>query len=301
MAEAATQGSHVTLATEARRLSQILAAIQEQTGNKIVDERSRLVGAADPELQIGFQKTPFWQALDEVLDRAGLTIYPFGEGKAIHVVPRPEGRRPRSGQASYAGPFRIEGVRVTADCDLRNSGNRSLGVTVEIAWEPRLSPISLQQRMADVSATDEQGNALATQSRDANLEVPVEADAMAKELRLPLALPPRTVREIARLDGTFTALVPGKVETFRFNNLLQAKDAEQRRAGVTVTLEQTRQNNKSWEVRIRVRFDQAGGALQSHRNWIFDNEAYLEGPDGKRLDYGTFETTRQTKNEVGRA
>ncbi len=188
-----------------------------------------------------------------------------------------------------------------ADCDRRNSGPRSLGGTVEIAWEPRLSPISLQQRMADVSATDEQGNALATQSRDANLEVPVEADAMAKELRLPLALPPRTVREIARLDGTFTALVPGKVETFRFNNLLQAKDAEQRRAGVTVTLEQTRQNNKSWEVRIRVRFDQAGGALQSHRNWIFDNEAYLEGPDGKRLDYGTFETTRQTKNEVGLA
>lgn len=304
VAEAATRGSYVTLPTEAHKFSKILAAIQEQTGNKILDDRQRMVGpATDPEIRIGFEKAPFWQALDQVLDRASLTIYPFGEGKGIHVVPCPEGRRPRAGQASYAGPFRVEPVRVTADCDLRNPANRSLAVTVEIAWEPRLSPISLQQRLSEISAVDEQGNSLAIDGRDADLEVPIEPDAMAKELRLPLALPPRTVREIARLEGSFTALVPGKIETFRFKDLAQARDkeAEQRQAGVTVMLEQVRQNNKSWEVRIRVRFDQASGALQSHRNWIFDNEAYLEGPDGKRVSYGTFETTRQTKDEVGLA
>lgn len=304
MGEAATRGSRVTLPTEAHKLSQILAAIQEQSGNKILDDRLRMVGAApDPEIRIGFEKVPFWQALDQVLDGANLTIYPFGEGKGIHVVPRPEGRRPRSGNASYAGPFRVEPLRVTADCDLRNPAHRSLALTVEIAWEPRLSPISLQQRLSEISAVDEQGNSLAIDGRDADLEVPIEPDAMAKELRLPLALPSRSVREIARLDGSFMALVPGKIETFRFQDLTPAKDkeVEQRQAGVTVMLEQVRQNNKSWEVRIRVRFDQASGALQSHRNWIFDNEAYLEGPDGKRVDYGTFETTRQTKEEVGLA
>lgn len=304
MAEAATRQSHVTLPNEVHKLSKILAAMEKQTGNTIFDDRQRMGGdASDADIKIGFEKTPFWQALDQVLDQAGLTIYSFGEGKGIHLVPRPEGRRPRAGQASYTGPFRVEPVRITADCDLRIPHNRSLAVTLEIAWEPRLSPISLQQRLADISAVDEQGNSLATESQDADLEVPIEPDATAKELRLPLVLPPRSVREIARLDGSFTALVPGKIETFRFRDLVQAKDkeVEQRQAGVTVMLEQVRQNNKSWEVRIRVRFDEASGALQSHRNWIFDNEAYLEGPDGKPVNYGTFETTRQTKDEVGLA
>ena len=48
-----------------------------------------------------------------------------------------------------------------------------------------------------------------------------------------------------------------------------------------------------------MRFDRPGDALASYRGWIFQNEAYLEGPDGKPLDYETLETTRQTPDEVG--
>jgi hypothetical protein len=188
---------------------------------------------------------------------------------------------------------------VTAERDLRNPKNQVLGVTVEITWEPRLSPISLQQRMADVSAVDDSGNPVPVGTEEAELEIPVEPEAMAKEVRIPLGLPPREVKQIARLAGTFTALVPGKVETFRFKDLEKAKDVRQRVAGVTVTLEGTRKNNKIWEVRMRVSFDEASGALQSHRNWIFENEAFLEDPDGRQVVHGTFETTRQTKNEVG--
>ena len=50
---------------------------------------------------------------------------------------------------------------------------------------------------------------------------------------------------------------------------------------------------------MRARFDDAGDALASHRTWIFDNEAYLAGSDGKPIPYGTYETTLQGKNEVG--
>ena len=302
MADAAAQSSQVTLQADAMPLSKIFAAIQEQTGNKIVDDRGRFGGQVpDPDLKVSFDKTPFWQALDRVLDQARLTIYPFAQEKAIHVIVLPEGHAPRAARASYTGPFRIEPVRVSAERDLRNPASQSLGLTLEIAWEPRLAPISLQQRMADVSAADENGNPLAIESRDAELEVPVEPDAMAKELKIPLGLPPREVRQIARLQGSLLALLPGKIETFRFKDLEQAKKVEQRVAGVTVTLDEVRKNNKSWEVRMGVRFDEALGALQSHRNWIYENEAYLEGPDGKPVKYGIFETIRQLKKEVGLA
>ena len=50
---------------------------------------------------------------------------------------------------------------------------------------------------------------------------------------------------------------------------------------------------------MSVRFDDAGDALASHRTWIFNNAAHLEGPDGKPIAHETFETTAQEKNEVG--
>jgi len=171
-------------------------------------------------------------------------------------------------------------------------------VEVEIAWEPRLAPITFQQKMSEVQAFDEQGNRLAVEQIDADREIPIEPERLAKELTLPLRLPPRSVRQIARLKGKLHVLVPGATETFRFANLAGAKNVQQRASGVTVTLEQVRRNKKIWEVYLAVRFDETHGALASHRTWISANPAYLEGPDGKRIE-GNAETTRHTAAEVG--
>lgn len=300
LAESAARVSKVTLEQDQIPLSKALAAIEKQTGNKIVDTRAdRGAAAADPEIRVELQSVPFWRALDEVLDEAEMDVYLYGEEKALRIVPRPEGHGPRAGRAAYAGPFRIEPIRIYADCDLRQQANRSLGVILELTWEPRLAPISLQARLADLSAVDNRGEPISIDTQGAELEVPIEPDALAKELKVPLALPSREAKKIASLKGRFTALLPGKTETFRFSKLPEAKDVQQRAAGVTVTLEQVRKNNRSWEIRVMVRFDEANEALQSHRGWIFDNEVYLEGPEGKRVKPGVFETIRQTKNEVG--
>ena len=50
---------------------------------------------ADPELKVDFDKTPFWKALDEVLDQAGLGVYAFGQQRGINVVTRGRGQLPR--------------------------------------------------------------------------------------------------------------------------------------------------------------------------------------------------------------
>jgi hypothetical protein len=115
-----------------------------------------------------------------------------------------------------------------------------------------------------------------------------------------LALPPREVRKIARLQGTLDALVPGSPESFRFQDLAKAKNVEKRIGGATVLLEQVRKAEKGWEVQILVRFDRTQGALQSHRNWVLRNPAFLEGRDGKRIAPGPYpETTRRDASEVG--
>jgi hypothetical protein len=155
--------------------------------------------------------------------------------------------------------------------------------------------------MADVTARDDAGQPLGVNDRKENVESLVQSDATAVQLDLSLALPSRRVNEIASFQGTLQAMLPGKIETFRFADLLTAKNVEKRIAGVTVTLEQVRKNNDLWEVQMRARFDEAGSSLESFRGWILQNEAFLEDPDGKLVPYDGQETTRQSKNEIGMA
>ncbi len=300
-AESAVKESLVTLSGE-MPLLEILAAMEKQTGNKIVDFRRRFGHeVTNPKLNVEFDKTPFWQALDRVLDDAKLTTYPYGQVRAIRIIGRNDEQLPRSGRASYAGPFRFEPVLITARRDLRYPAYRSLRLNLQVTWEPRLRPICLKQKMADLRAVDENGRPLAVGDELAELEVPVGADATAVEIVLPWKLPNGRVRKIAKLRGTLTASIPGKVETFTFDDLPKAENVKKRTAGVTVELERVRKSGKLWEVRIRVRFDDAKGALASHRGWILDNECYLETPDGKPMPYKTVEITRQSDNQIGLA
>ncbi len=298
-AASGAEASSITLSGTAMPLSEIIAALQEQSGNKIVDTRRQVT---DPKLKVDFQAAPFWEAVDQILDQASMDIYPFAEEATLSLTTRPEGINiSRAARGSYAGPFRIEPVRIEASRDLRRSDTESLRLTLEIAWEPRIKPILLKQPMATVKILDGQGGTLAVADPEMEVGVPTSG-ANTVEMVIPLKLPPRDVEKIASLQGTLMAMIPGRTETFTFENLLEQRDGKpvkKRIAGATVTLDRVRQNNAVWQVYMRVRFDEAGKALESHRGWIYDNEAYLEGPDGKPIEPDSFETTRQTANEIG--
>lgn len=299
-AKAAAESSRVTLQGE-MTLSAALAAVQQQTGNRIVDFRQRFgQQPGDPKLKLDLDKAPFWTAFDAILDQAGLTLYNFsGEAKALAVVARDPAELDRASRAVYQGLFRFEALRVQALRDLRNPANHSLRLALEITWEPRVSPILLQIPLGGLRAADEAARQLEIGSKRANLEVPVENAIPAAEVQIPLALPERSVTRIASLEGQLSALVPGRVEAFEFSNLEAAEPVEQSRAGVTVVLEQVRKNVEVYEVRLRVRFDAAQNALESHRNWIYNNEAYFVAPDGQRFEHVGQQAFRQAENEVG--
>jgi len=295
-AESTARPSSVTLRGRSLPLSEILAVLHQQTGNRIVDFRRRFGHqVTDPVLDVDFDRTPFWHALDDVLDRAGLTVYPFGPERTIALVARDQTQLLRAARGVYSGPFRLEPVQIAAACDLRHPESRSLMLTVEVVCEPRIRPIGVQQRIADLSAVDENGDLLAFDDSWLQLEL----DPTKGVLRVPMKLPPRSVEKIARLRGRLTAMIPGRVETFCFDGLLDAANVEKRIGGTTVTLVRARRNNAVWEVGVRVRLDQPGAALESHRGWIYDNEAYLEDPDGKPIPYDSQDVTRQAENQFG--
>lgn len=294
------QASRVTL-RGTLPLTKVLASFQQQTGNKISTARIEGPGGAlGRGLDVDFEEAPFWPSLDRLLGQAGLAVYPFGEQGSIELVTSsgPRAAAP-SGHVSYAGPFRFEVVSLLAQRDFRAPETGSLKVELEVAWEPRLAPISLKQRLATVEAVDDRGAPLPIETRDATLEILVPRGPIARRVLLPMALPARDARTIAQLRGTLEALLPSQVETFRFENLGRAKEVARHVASVTVTLEGVTRTGKSLEVRLLVHFDRAGDALASHRTWIFNNPVSLNRNDGKTILPESVSPTRQTGEELG--
>lgn len=301
-AASSVEPTTVTCAGE-KPLAKIFALIEEQTGNKIVDLRSEFgQDVGDPNLKVDFEKTPFWSALDRVLDDADLAIYPYAsEQGGLGITSRGESRLPRSGSAVYSGAFRIEGTEFIARRDLRDPMSHMLNLTLEAAWEPRLSPIVITYPSGSVEAIDDQGQPLAVADSSGDMQFPINSDTKSVEVPIQFQLPERNVRRIASLKGKLTAMLPGRMETFRFTNLDKTKRVDRKRAGVTVALESVRKNGAVWEVRMLLIFEKATGALESHLStgWVSNNFAALEDAKGQSIPYAGLETTRETETEVG--
>lgn len=301
LAESAAEPTRVTL-SGSMKLSEALAAIEKQTGNAVFDYRGDFgQEGTNPTIELDLKDVSFWEALDKVFDEATMTLYHYsGRENALAMVARAaESELPRFGRAAYAGRFRLEGTSIVASRDLRNPSNHSLRLTLEVTWEPSLNPIVLIQPLDQLVALDEDGRPLVIEGTDGALEIAVEGKATATEFDINLQLPPRDAQKIASLQGKMTAIVPGRVETFEFENITAAKNVVQRRGGVAVVVEQTRKNDELWEVRMRVEFDKAANALESHRPWVFDNPAMLVAPDGTEYSYDGLEETRRESNIAG--
>jgi len=301
--ELATRPSQVTLSGE-MPVSKAFAEITRQTGNKLVDYRERFnQEVSDPTIKVELDKVPFWQALDTVLDAAKLTLYNFDEDQAaLAYTSRGSDAPPRMGRASYGGLFRLEPSRIEATRDLKASMMHGVKLTADVAWEPRVRPIVLEVPLAEISAKDEKGNAIGIDQTEGTLEVPVEGTNAAVEIELPLTAPARSVQSVASIKGKITAVVLGKVETFEFTDvdkIEQAKSAELERGGVTVVVESCRRNGDIYDVSMRVRFDRAANALESHRGWIYNNECYMLDSKLTRIENAGLEANLLANNEVG--
>ncbi len=301
-AKAATAATTITLTAKEMPLKAVIAAIEKQTGNRFIDNREQQgeqANSKDARIDIDFKDEPFWTAVDQIFDQAKLGIYSYGGKDALSIVARDAADSPRHSRSAYNGPFRLDITDVQGERSRRQPQQSSLKLQLEVAWEPRLRPIAISQPAADLQATTDDGGKLTVSQPKANLDVEVPNGTQAAEITLPFDLPPRNVKRITVLHGKLHALVPGRQVKFRFDDLANAAGKTQRMGGVQVTVDDVRKNNEVWEMHMRLSLEEDNGALQSHRAWVFQNLSYMLDKDGKQIDNGGLETTRQTKNEVG--
>jgi len=298
----ALAASRLTLSAEAMDLALVFDLIHTQTGNRLTDHRGQFGQDAAPrQLTLELVDEPFWPAMDKILDALGMTFYPFSGEASLAVIDREKGALPRVAGASYAGPFRIQATNVVARRNLRSPEQQGVRVELEIAWEPRLRPIALSQSVDSLKITDDEGSPVPLASSQTVLNVEVQPGSHATELTIPLVLPPRSVNKLASFQGEMSALVPGRIVEFKFEDLENPKSTTQARGGVQVTLTGIRKNQDLWEVHMRLKVESAETGLESHRGWVFQNLTYLLNQQGELIDHAGFETTMQSKTEVGLA
>ncbi len=299
---AALSATRWTVSSKDVPLGELLEGIHKQTGNRLADHREQFgQNATQRLLSLEIENDRFWPALDQLLDAAEMTTYPYSGEETLALIDREPGALPRASGASYSGPFRIQAINIVSRRDLRLTKQQGTRVELEIAWEPRLRPIALSQPIDAIQVIADDGTQIATAKTPTVLNVEVQPGSHATELTVPLELPVRHVSKLASFRGTMSALVPGRLVEFEFSDLEEGKHATESRGGVTVTLNGIRKSQELWEIHMRLKVSSTETGLESHRGWVFQNLTYLQNKQGEILDHAGFETTMQSENEVGLA
>jgi hypothetical protein len=291
--------------TEARTESITIRLNQVATLGEALEAISRDSGVefeyeADQSLAVSPVETPlsFWHATDLVLDQANLDINFYGGDRGtLQLVPRKPDRPSRVDSAAYCGVYRIEPTAVTSRRSLNQPELSGLNISVEISWEPRLTPIGLTIPIAQLQGSLNDGSALTPQESGDTIDIATNSDIAFSEFFMPMQLPAGQPEKIESISGTIRALLPGKRQAFELplaeQNCTRTLDA------MTVQVESVRKNGPLHEIRIGIELQDADRSLESHRHWIFENEVYVKRKDGSRADHLGYEVYRQGESGVG--
>lgn len=299
-AEELLKPTRLSLITAGAELAPVLADIEKQTGNKLID-RTRAEIEPLAEWNFSLSDREFWPLLDKFLDAANLEPVTNSSDKGLPISRRISGMSPRYGQAIYVGPFRLEVTEVTSRLGTRFNGDHRASITLEVMWEPRLKPLAFAQPLKTLEMVADDSTPVELDANVGELSVETAKDAHAVELHLPLQLPPKQLQAISSLKGKIKALVATRDAEFRFDNLAKASNIEKSDGGVTVTLEQTRENEGLTELHMRLTFDEKLPADVAQGSWNFQNSTYLENAAGERIEHAGFESLSQGERTLSLA
>ncbi len=292
--EVETQAGKVVIdLSEATTLGEALEAISRDSGVEFQHD-------ADDSLPVSPVNTPlaFWHAVDLVLDQTNLDINFYGgDATTLQLVARGENRPSRVDAAAYTGVYRIEPTAVTSRRVLNDPDLSALNISVEISWEPRLTPVGLTLPVAQLAGKLDDGAVLRPQDSGETIDVNTNSDLAFSEFFMPMKLPAGQPGQVDALSGIIRALLPGKRQTFEL--ALKESSPTQTIDAMTVKIETVRKNGPLHEVRVSITLEDADRSLESHRHWIFENDVYVKLKDGTRTDHLGYEVFRQTESGVG--
>lgn len=288
--------SKVTIQGEAIRLTEAIKALQAQSGNVITDLReANGTEATNPALALDIQDKPFFEALDVVAEKAGVTFTPYTNDGTLGIMAGAMEAQPGMPAMPkplvvYTGPFRVAFKQISIVKDF-GTPNGTATAQFDVMWEPRIRPMLLAIKNEALKITDDQGKEIKPQvAMEAN-ETGLRAGNCAVEVNLNLIAPERSAKSLATLKVKGDVTVPAGMRLFKFPNLAAA-NVVQKQGDIGVTLEGVEVDEQTWKIGLQVDFPASGPAFDSYRQGLFNNRLWLQRADGSRFDHnGGFNTT----------
>lgn len=281
-------------------LQAALVELSRQTGNAI-DLRGVEPARLAAEVNLDLEQVPFWQALDLLVRRGDLQFASESDTRTLALAAA-DPRQPLAAAIAYAGAFRIAVPSAELGPLPGDGASHKLRIRLELRAEPRLRPLFARIAGGDFAATVA-GKELEPISPDARLELPLASGARPLATHLDFRSPAADKPEFVSLRGKLTVQTAAAVEEFSFGPLGRTQPVSRRSGGVTVTLEDAQfrrieTGRHDLAVDVTVSYDAGGPAFESHRTWVFHNDAFLvaEGAEPRRPD--EFETLQQADGGV---
>ncbi|MFT5299988.1 MAG: hypothetical protein ACI87E_000754 [Mariniblastus sp.] len=311
-----TKSSIVTL-KGTMTIKNALASLRKQSNNDVdvLGETPDLF--VDKEVTLTSENVSFWEALAELMKEGELVVDAFGGTRGqLRLTPtmssqfraaNPGAEEPGAPILGVvpaiprctAGIFDVSVTEISASRNLLNPAQNYCNIQMQVRWEPRVMPISIDLPAATIKAFDESDTAIVLANEQAVHSGLVQPEVSNLNFQIPIALIDRDVKTIKSFEATMDAVLPGRTEKFRFRKLgnLEA-GVQQTKAGATVTFGGIQKNEDLFGVTVRLSFDEEHNALESHQSWVYNNQIYLENEAGERFEALAYEGVKQAGNEV---
>jgi hypothetical protein len=292
-----TQASRVTISGQGIRLSEAIQQIQRQSKNAVTDLREQLgAEVTNPSLDLDIKEKPFFEALDEIMRQAQVArTFATGDGSIgitagmsaeAPALPK-DGLKP---MIQYSGPFRIELKQVGLARDFQ-AGTTVANIQLEAAWEPRLRPMLLKLKTAELKVLDDHKKEVKPSVAMESDEVVVRPENPSAEINLNLQAPERAALKLGLMRVKAEVTIPAGIKVFKFPSLAQ-QNVTVKQGEVSVTLQETEVDEQVWKVNVELLYPGEGPAFESYRQGLFNNRLWLQRADGSRFEHnGGFSNT----------
>lgn len=289
--EEAISPSKISLSGE-MTLKKAFAGIKRQSGNEIQLAEGYDPAFLEKKITLDLDEASFWTAFTDIQSRGGIdsNIYGGEAGKAT-VIPKPPVDPAAIDKAvdiappplDESGIFRIRVSGVSSARNLLRPGLDYTRIDLEIQWEPRLTPISIDMPLSKVKILDGDGIELKVSNPEQVLSGTVQSGINQIEMSLTLENIDRKIRKISSVSGRLECVLPGRREKFRFPALGEI-DGEPKisKAGVSVQYMGFEQNEDLYAVNLLVSMEPGTEKVESHLGWLYDNPLFLVNDAGKK-------------------
>ena len=279
-------------------VGEALKKIRLQTGNDVQVETDSI---ADQEVTLDIEDQEFWSAVGELMSIAKLAIDRYGSEKPnqLMLTPTQNPTRNKIPTRCHARIFQTEVTRVDSSINLNNDSLDFTSINLMLRWEPRLRPISVDVPLQDVKIMDEFDETIDVPDPNRVLYGTVQPEIPEVEFQLQIPRVDRQIENLKSLKAKIVAVIPGRAEQFRFENVSKLSPGYKlTKAGAVVRYGGTKKNEDLYGIKLSLSFDEENNALESHQGWVFQNEVYLQDRQGNREEALSLESFQQDNEMV---